>query len=224
MVVAGSGRRSANSQVAMNPNRIRVLVVDDHPVLREGVAVLVSQQPDLLMVGEASTGREAVEQFRNTRPDVTLMDIKMPDMSGIDAIIAIREEHPDARIVVLTTYEGDVLAWRALKAGAHAYMLKTNVRKDLADTIRAVHRGARQVEPTIASQLDGNMTDSALTVREVEVLTLIAAGNSNRSIATRLRINEGTAKTHVKNILAKLGANDRTHAVTLALRRGIIQL
>jgi DNA-binding NarL/FixJ family response regulator len=208
----------------MNPDRIRVLVVDDHPVLREGVAVLVSQQPDLLMVGEASTGREALEQFRSTRPDVTLMDIMMPDMSGIDAIIAIREEWPDARIVVLTTYEGDVLAWRALKAGAHAYMLKADVRKDLADTIRAVHRGAGRIEPALASQLDDRLRDSALTVREVEVLTLIAAGNSNRSIATRLRINEGTAKTHVKNILGKLGANDRTHAVTLAIRRGIIQL
>jgi DNA-binding NarL/FixJ family response regulator len=208
----------------MNPNRIRVLVVDDHPVLREGVAVLVSQQPDLLMVGEASTGHEALEQFRSTQPDVTLMDIKMPDMSGIDAIIAIRQEYPDARIVVLTTYEGDVLAWRALKAGAHAYMLKGNVRKDLADTIRAVHRGARRIEPAIASQLDGQLHDSALTDREVEVLTHIAAGNSNRSIAIRLEINEGTVKTHVKNILAKLGTNDRTHAVTVALRRGIIQL
>ncbi|MEA3181495.1 MAG: hypothetical protein QOI59_5018 [Gammaproteobacteria bacterium] len=208
----------------MNPNRIRVLVVDDHPVLREGVAVLVSQQPDLLMVGEASTGHEALEQFRSTQPDVTLMDIKMPDMSGIDAIIAIRQEYPDARIVVLTTYEGDVLAWRALKAGAHAYMLKGNVRKDLADTIRAVHRGARRIEPAIASQLDGQLHDSALTDREVEVLTHIAAGNSNRSIAIRLEINEGTVKTHVKNILAKLGTNDRTHAVTVALRRGVIQL
>jgi DNA-binding NarL/FixJ family response regulator len=208
----------------MNPNRIRVLVVDDHPVLREGVAVLVSQQPDLLMVGEASTGREALEQFRSTQPDITLMDIKMPDMSGIDAIIAIRQEYPDARIVVLTTYEGDVLAWRALKAGAHAYMLKGNVRKDLADTIRAVHGGARRSEPAIASQLDGQLHDSALTDREVQVLTLIAAGNSNRSIATRLETNEGTVKTHVKNILAKLGTNDRTHAVTVALRRGIIQL
>jgi DNA-binding NarL/FixJ family response regulator len=213
-----------NSQVPMNPNRIRVLVVDDHPVLREGVAVLVSQQPDLLMVGEASTGREALEQLRSTRPDVTLMNIKMPDMSGIDAIIAIREEYPDARIVVLTTYEGDVLAWRALKAGAHAYMLKGNVRKDLADTIRAVHRGARQIEAAIASQLDGKLRDWALTVREVDVLTLIAAGNSNRSIETRLQISEGTSATHVKNILAKLDANDRAHAVTLALRRGIIQL
>jgi DNA-binding NarL/FixJ family response regulator len=200
----------------MNPNRIRVLVVDDHPVLREGVAVLVSQQPDLLMVGEASTGREALEQFRATRPDVTLMDIKMPDMSGIDAMIAIRQEYPDARIIVLTTYEGDVLAWRAVKAGAHAYMLKGNVRKDLADTIRAVYHGVHRLEPPTAH--------AALTDREVEVLTLIAAGNSNRSIATRLAINEGTAKTHVKNILAKLGTNDRTHAVTVALRRGIIQL
>jgi DNA-binding NarL/FixJ family response regulator len=208
----------------MNPNRIRVLVVDDHPVLREGVAVLVCQQPDLLMVGEASTGREALEQFRSTQPDVTLMDIKMPDMSGIDAIIAIRQEYPDARIIVLTTYEGDVLAWRALKAGAYAYMLKGNVRKDLADTIRAVHDGAYRIEAAIASQLDGQLHDSALTHREVEVLTLIAAGNSNRSIATRLEINEGTVKTHVKNILAKLGTNDRTHAVTVALRRGIIQL
>jgi DNA-binding NarL/FixJ family response regulator len=208
----------------MNLNRIRVLVVDDHPVLREGVAVLVSQQPDLLMVGEASTGREALEQFRNIQPDVTLMDIKMPDMSGIDAIIAIRQEYPDARIVVLTTYEGDVLAWRALKAGAHAYMLKGNVRKDLADTIREVHLGAKRIEPAIASQLDDRSRDLALTDREVEVLTLIAAGNSNRSIATGLGINEGTVKTHVKNILAKLGTNDRTHAVTVALRRGIIQL
>ncbi len=208
----------------MNPNRIRVLVVDDHPVLREGVAVLVCQQPDLLMVGEASTGREALEQFRSTQPDVTLMDIKMPDMSGIDTIIAIRHDYPDARIIVLTTYEGDVLAWRALKAGAYAYMLKGNVRKDLADTIRAVHHGAYRIEPAIASQLDGQLHDSALTHREVEVLTLIAAGNSNRSIATRLEINEGTVKTHVKNILAKLDTNDRTHAVTVALRRGIIQL
>jgi DNA-binding NarL/FixJ family response regulator len=208
----------------MNPNRIRVLVVDDHPVLREGVAVLVSQQQDLLMVGEASTGLEALEQFRIMQPDITLMDIKMPDMSGIDAIIAIRQEYPDARIIVLTTYEGDVLAWRALKAGAHAYMLKGNVRKDLADTIRAVHHGARRIEPAIALQLNGQLHDTALTDREVQVLSLIAAGNSNRSVATWLEINEGTVKTHVKNILAKLGTNDRTHAVTVALRRGIIQL
>jgi two-component system, NarL family, response regulator len=208
----------------MGLNRIRVLVVDDHPVLREGVAVLVAQQPDLLMVGEASTGREALEQFRSLQPDVTLMDIKMPDMSGIDAIIAIRQEYPDARIIVLTTYEGDVLASRALRAGAHSYMLKGNVRKDLADTIRAVHDGARRIEPAIASQLDSQLQDEALTDREVEVLTLVAAGNSNRSIASRLDINEGTVKTHVKNILAKLGTDDRTHAVTTALRRGIIQL
>jgi DNA-binding NarL/FixJ family response regulator len=206
------------------PEKIRVLVVDDHPVLREGIAVLLAQQPDLLMVGEASTGREAIEQFRQTRPDVTLMDIQMPDMSGIDAIIAIREEAPDARIVVLTTYEGDVLAWRALKAGAHAYVLKGNVRKDLADTIRAVHGGDTRIEPAIATQLDESQKESNLTTREVEVLILIAGGNSNRLIASRLQINEATAKTHVKNILAKLGANDRTHAVTLALRRGIIQL
>jgi len=210
--------------VSVAPQKIRVLVVDDHPLLREGIAVLVAQQPDLLMVGEASTGHEAVEQFRSTQPDITLMDIKMPDMSGIDAIIAIREEFPQARIIVLTTYEGDVLAWRALKAGARAYVLKGNVRKDLADTIRAVHDGSKRIEPAIALKLANGAADSALTSREIEVLTLIAAGNSNRTIAMSLEINEETAKSHVKNILTKLRTDDRTHAVTLALRRGIIQL
>jgi DNA-binding NarL/FixJ family response regulator len=210
--------------VSVAPQKIRVLVVDDHPLLREGIAVLIAQQPDLLMAGEASTGHEALEQFRSTQPDITLMDIKMPDMSGIDAIIAIREEFPQARIIVLTTYEGDVLAWRALKAGARAYVLKGNVRKDLADTIRAVHDGSKRIEPAIALQLAIGAADSALTAREIEVLTLIAAGNSNRTIAMSLQINEETAKSHVKNILSKLRTDDRTHAVTLALRRGIIQL
>jgi DNA-binding NarL/FixJ family response regulator len=208
----------------MNPARIRVLVVDDHPLLREGVAALIASQPELELAGEASNGREAVQQFRSLRPDVTLMDLQMPDMSGIDAIIAIRQEFADARVVVLTTYDGDVLAHRALTAGAHAYVLKSNVRRNLADTIRSVYSGLEHIEPAVAARMSAQTTQTTLTAREIEVLTLIACGSSNRQIAIQLEINEETVKTHVRNILSKLNANDRTHAVTVALRRGIIQL
>ncbi|HEV7732201.1 MAG TPA: response regulator transcription factor [Candidatus Binatia bacterium] len=208
----------------MTPDPIRVLSVDDHPLLREGIAALVGNQDDMTLIGEAANGREAVEQFRVLRPDVTLMDLQMPEMSGIDAIIAIRAECPDARIIVLTTYAGDVLARRALKAGAQAYVLKGLVRKELLDTIRAVHAGKKRIHPDVATELADHTADDALTAREIEVLTLIAAGNANKLVADQLSISEETVKGHVKNILSKLGANDRTHAVTLGLKRGIIEL
>lgn len=203
---------------------IRVLVVDDHPLIREGIAALIMNQADFKLVGEASDGRQAITEFRTHLPDVTLMDLQMPDIDGVDAIIAIRSEFPKARIIVLTTYGGDVLAQRALKAGAQAYLLKNDVRKGLLDTIRAVHTGRKQIDSKIASELADHASDDALTRREVEVLSLIAAGNSNKLIADRLSITDETVKGHVSNILSKLGASDRTHAVTLALKRGIIQL
>jgi len=204
--------------------RIRILVVDDHHLLREGVAALIASEPDMMLVGEAADGREAIAKFQALRPDVTLMDLQMPVMSGIDAMIAIRSEAGKARIIVLTTYDGDALAHRALKAGAHAYVLKGNVRKELADIVRAVHRGVKRIEPSVATRIADHTADTALTNREMEVLTLVAAGNSNKLIANHLAVNQETTKTHVRNILAKLGARDRTHAVTLALKRGIIQL
>jgi len=207
-----------------NPAPISVLSVDDHPLLREGVAALIANQADMRLVAEASNGLEAVEAFRRHSPDVTLMDLQMPKMSGIDATIIIRSECPDARIIVLTTYAGDALARRALHAGAHAYVLKSLVRKDLLNTIRAVHAGHRRVDPEIAAQLAEHTADDTLTPREIEVLAQIAAGNSNKRIADRLGITEETVKGHVRNILSKLGAGDRTHAVTSALRRGIIEL
>ena len=203
---------------------IGILVADDHPLLREGVTALISKQPDMRLLGEAETGREAVEKFRLLRPDVTLMDVQMPDMSGIDALIAIRSECPGAKIIVLTTYAGDVLAQRALTAGAQAYVLKGSVRKALLDTIRDVYSGRKRVEPEVARELVEHMGEDTLSAREIEVLTLIAAGNSNKQVAAALSVSEETAKAHVKNIIAKLQANDRTHAVTLALVRGIIQL
>jgi DNA-binding NarL/FixJ family response regulator len=203
---------------------IGVLAVDDHPLLREGLAALISKQTDMRLLGEASSGREAVEQFRLLNPDVVLMDVQMPGMDGIDAMIAIRERNPSAKIIVLTTYAGDALAQRALMAGAQAYVLKGSVRTELIDTIRAVYRGLKRVHPDVAVELAEHMGDEVLSAREVRVLSLIAAGNSNKQIARELSITEETAKAHVKSILGKLRANDRTHAVTLALARGIIRL
>ena len=202
---------------------VRVLVVDDHPLLREGVAAVLTGS-DLRIVGEAGDGREAIEKFRALQPDVTVMDLQMPLMSGIDAMHAIRLEAPKARIVVLATLAGDFLAQRALKAGAHAYVLKERVRNDLPDIIRAVHRGMKRIEPAIALQMADYAGDPTLTSREVEVLHLVAVGNSNKRIARTLTIGEETVKTHVRSIIAKLDARDRTHAVTLGMRRGFIQL
>jgi DNA-binding NarL/FixJ family response regulator len=207
-----------------SPTPIRILAVDDHPLLRGGVAALIADQSDMTLAGEASNGRDAIAEFRRLKPDITLMDVQLPGMDGIDAILAIRAEFPAARIIVLTTYEGDFLAQRALKAGAQAYILKARVRKDLLETIRMVHRGAKRVDPQIAEQIACRMEDDMLSEREIKVLSLIAAGKSNREVAAQLAISEETAKTHVRNILAKLGAHDRTHAVTLALQRGIIHL
>ena len=203
---------------------IRILSVDDHFLLRTGVAALLSAQSDLALVAEASNGREAIEQYRKHRPDVTLMDLQMPEMNGIEAMIAIREEFPEARIIVLTTYAGDVQVLRALKAGARAYLLKSLVRKDLVETIRLVHAGKKRMLPEVATDLAEHATDDALSSREIEVLSLIAGGNANKEIAAQLSITEETVKGHIKNIFTKLGANDRTHAVTIGLKRGIIEL
>jgi DNA-binding NarL/FixJ family response regulator len=205
-------------------NLVRVLVVDDHPLLREGVAAMLMGTPDLAIVGEAGNGREAIEKFRALKPDVTVMDLQMPVMSGIDAMHVIRFEAPKARIVVLASFAGDVLATRALKAGAHAYVLKERVREDLPDIIRAVHSGMKRIEPAVAQQIAHYASDPTLTSREIEILQLVSSGHSNKQIGVTLTISEETAKTHVRNIMAKLGARDRTHAVTLAVRRGIMQL
>ena len=203
---------------------IRILCVDDHPLLRAGVVALIETQPDMTMVGEATSGREAIEIFRTIRPNVTLMDLQMPDMSGIDAIIAIRGEFPDARIIVLTTYGGDVLAHRALKAGARAYILKNLLHQDLLDTIRAVHAGRKWMSPEIAADVADHSMDDVLTTAEVEVLRLISQGCGNKEIAARLSATEHSVKSRVKSILAKLEANDRTHAAMIGLKRGIIEL
>jgi DNA-binding NarL/FixJ family response regulator len=193
-------------------------------MLREGIAALVASQPDMKLVAEASTGREAVEQFRKHKPDLTLMDLQMPEMDGIEAMAAICSEFPDARIIVLTTYKGDVQVLRALKAGARAYLLKGLLRKELLETIRAVHAGQKRIPAEIAAELADHAVDDALTAREIDVLRLIALGNANKLVADQLGITEDTVKGHVKNILSKLGASDRTHAVTIALKRGIIEL
>ena len=203
---------------------IRVLAVDDHSLLREGIARMLDGQEDITLAGQASNGREAIEAFRRLRPDVTLMDLRMPDMSGIEAIIAIRAESPNARIIVLTTYNGDAQAAAALKAGAAGYLLKNLLRKELLETIRVVHSGKRRVPPEIATEIAEHFADDALTQREIEVLRSVAGGKSNKLIAAELDISEGTVKTHMKSILPKLEASDRTHAVMIALKRGILDL
>ena len=204
--------------------RIKILTVDDHPVLREGIAALLEGEQDMILVAEAVNGREAIEQFRTHRPDVTLMDLQMPEVNGIDAIVSIRSECPQARILVLTTYKGDVHAARALDAGACGYLLKSALRKDLLDTIRAVHTGRKRIPPEIAIGIAEHHSSDTLTARELEVLTLVAAGNANKIVASELGVSEETVKGHMSSILAKLNANDRTHAVTIALKRGILQL
>jgi DNA-binding NarL/FixJ family response regulator len=203
---------------------IRILAVDDHPLLRGGIAALIAAQPDMQLVAEASTGEEAVEQFRRHRPDIALMDLQMKGMSGIEAIIAIHAEFPAAKIIVLTNLEGDALAQRALKAGARAYLLKGSLRMDLPEAVRSVYKGAKAIDSDVAVRLAEHVSDERLSPREIEVLSLIAAGNSNKMISAQLGLSEETIKAHVKNIIAKLQAHDRTHAVTVALRRGIIQL
>jgi DNA-binding NarL/FixJ family response regulator len=203
---------------------IRVLSVDDHPLLRGGIAALIGNQTDMEVVAEACNGREAVEQFRAHRPDITLMDLQMPEMSGIDAIIAIRNEFPQARMVVLTTYSGDVQVLRALKAGAQGYLLKSLLHKELLETIRAVHAGRKALSSEASHEIASHATDDALTPAEIMVLRLIADGNANKQIASQLSITEETVKSRVKSILSKLGANDRTHAAMIGLKRGIIEL
>jgi two-component system, NarL family, response regulator len=210
--------------MTFDPKPIRILTVDDHPLLCEGIAALVSSQTDMIVVAEASDGRHALERFREHRPDITLMDLQMPEMKGIEAIIAIRSEFPEARIIVLSTYSGDVQILRALKAGARAYLLKAFLRKELLETIRAVHAGRKRIPPDVAAQLADHAGEETLSAREIEVLRLIAGGNANKVIAGHLSITEETVKGHVKNILAKLSASDRTHAVTIAVKRGIIDL
>jgi DNA-binding NarL/FixJ family response regulator len=209
----------------MNANNpIRILTVDDHPLLREGIAAVLESETDMVIVAEASNGREAVEQFRTHRPDVTLMDLQMPLMNGTDAILAIRKDFPDARIVVLTTYSGDAQIVRAFKAGASGYLLKNMLRKELVETIRSAHGGKKRIPPEVAAEMVEHIKDDYLTEREIEVLLQVAAGASNKIVADRLAISEDTVRSHMKNILSKLGANDRTHAVTIALKRGIIDL
>ena len=211
------------STTPVSPNRIRILTVDDHPLILEGIANVLQRQPDMEVVGEASDGYEAIEAFAKWRPDVTLVDLQMPGMNGIDTIIAILEKWPTARCVVLTTYAGDVQATRALKAGAKGYLLKSMLRKDLVETIRIVHSGKSRIPAEIASELASHLTSDALSAREIEVLRMVGEGCSNKIVADHLKITEDTVKGHMRNILSKLNANDRTHAVMIAVKRGFLE-
>ena len=204
--------------------RIRVFSVDDHPLLREGIAAIINNQPDMTMVAQSASGQDAIQQFKLHQPDVTLMDLRLPDMNGIDVMTGIRAEFPEARIIILTTFEGDVEIKRALEAGARGYMLKSMLPKELVEVIRQVHAGKKRIPPQLAAELAEHMADEALTTREIEVLGQIAGGNRNRDIAEQLFISEETVKVHIKHIMEKLGANDRTQAVAIGIRRGIIQL
>jgi DNA-binding NarL/FixJ family response regulator len=204
-------------------SKIKVLTVDDHPLLREGIAAVLTGEADMELVGEATNGQEAIERFRTHQPDVTLMDLQMPVMNGIDAIVAIRKEFPGARFVILTTYQGDVQALRAFKAGASGYLLKNMLRQELLDTIRTAHAGGRRIPPEIALELAEHVADDALSDREVEILRKVANGTSNKIIAAELSVSEATVKSHMTSILSKLGANDRTHAVTIAIKRGFLE-
>jgi len=210
--------------MSKNSKKIRILAVDDHPILRQGVAGLIADESDMTLVAEASNGREAIQQFRTHRPDITLMDLQMPEMNGLDAMIAIREEFPDARIIMLTTYSGDVQALRALKAGARAYLLKNSLHKELLGAIRAVHAGRKTLTPEVSFQLAEHSAEESLTAAEVRVLGLIAEGHTNKEIGALLSTTEDAVKGQVRSILAKLGANDRTHAAMIGLKRGIIEL
>ena len=210
--------------MSTNPNLIRILTVDDHPLLREGIVALVKAETDMKIVAEASDGEEAVQQFRRHRPDVTLMDIQMPKLNGIEAISRIRNEFPGAKIIVLSTYSGDVQVLHAIKAGARGYIVKGRVHRELLDAIRSVHAGHKRIPPEIAAELAEHAADDSLSSREIDVLRLIAAGNANKQIADKLSIEETTVKSHISSILSKLSANDRTHAVTIGLQRGIIEL
>ena len=207
-----------------DPTHIRVLCVDDHPLLREGIAAIINSQPDMVLIADASNGTEAIQKFKEHRPDVTLMDLRLPDINGVDSLMAIRADAPDARIIMLSTFEGDVEIQRALQAGARAYLLKNMPPKELVEVIRQVHAGKKRIPTEIAAHLAEHLSDEALTDREIDVLKHVAGGNRNRDIAERLFISEETVKVHIKHIMEKLGASDRTQAVAIGVRRGIIQL